>query len=86
MSLRQTKTIEECLNLNWPIHVVYREEDKQIVEWWPFGDKLAQTGAEQYNAKFGPDSHSYAVWDRYVFIRERHEKHLKQLEEIERRL
>ena len=86
MNLSKTTSIEDAIEKNYPIYVVYETTNKEIVEWWPFGEKLAQAGAETRCSMHGPDSHEYASWEQYVFIRDRHERHLRQLEEIERRL
>jgi len=86
MNLSKTMSIEEALEKNYPIHVVYEYDTKEIVGWYAFGEKLAQLEASDRCAKNGPDTYNYAKWERYAFIRDKHEKHLRQLEEIESRL
>lgn len=86
MNLLQTTTLENALEKNYPVYVVYETSSKEIVSWFAFGEKMAQIDAETRCNKNGPESHDYTSWDRYVFIRDKHERHLRQLEEIERRL
>jgi len=86
MNLSKTMSIEEALEKNYPIHVVYEYDTKEIVGWYAFGEKLAQLEASDRCAKNGPDTYDYAKWEHYVNIRDRFEQHKRQLEEIERRL
>ncbi len=79
-------SIEDCLKRKWPVYVVYRESDKEVVGYWPFGESFARESAQSRNNKEGPLSYNYAKWDRYLFVLERHERHLEQLEEISKRL
>ena len=79
-------SIEECLQYKWPVYVVYREADKEIVAYWPFGETFAREAAASRNNKEGPLSYNYAKWDRYLFVLERHERHMEQLEEISKRM
>jgi len=78
--------LEECLKKKWPVFVVYREEDKEIVAYWPFGESFAKESASARNNKEGPLSYNYASWERYLYVLERHERHLEKLEEISRRM
>ena len=50
------------------------------------GEGLAKGSAEIRNNKEGPDTHNYASWEKYVVIRDNYNRHLAQLEEIEKRL
>ena len=86
MNLAKTTTLEQALERNYPVHVVFETTNKEIISWYAFGEKMAQVDAETRCNMHGPESHESAPWERYVFIRDRHEKHLAQLEEIERRL
>ena len=86
MNLMNTTTIDDALEKGYPIFVTFKTDTKEIVAWYPFGEKLAQGEAESRCAKNGPDTYESAPWERYVFIRDKYEKHLRQLEEIERRL
>lgn len=86
MNLAKTMNLEEALEKNYPVHVVYEYSTKEIVGWYAFGEKLAELDAENRCNRNGPDTYSFAKWEQYVNIRERHQKHLAQLEEIERRL
>ena len=67
------------------MHIVYETTNKEIISWYAFGEKMAAVDAETRCNKHGPESHEYAPWERYVFIRDRHEQHLKKLKEIESR-
>tara|TARA_A200000159_G_scaffold116394_1_gene109841 strand:+ start:2331 stop:2588 length:258 start_codon:yes stop_codon:yes gene_type:complete len=82
----KNNTLEDAISKNIPVYLVYKEDTKEILEWWPFGEALAKSSAGMRNSMHGPESHNYATWDKYVLIRDNHNKHLKQLEEIERRL
>ena len=86
MNLSKTQTLEDAVSKDIPVYLVYKEDTKEILEWWPFGEGLARSSADMRNSMHGPDSHNYASWENYVVIRDRHNQHLKQLEEIERRL
>jgi dTDP-4-dehydrorhamnose reductase len=86
MNLMKTTTLEEALEKKYPVYIVYETSNKEIVSWYAFGEKMAEVDAENRCNKNGPDTHESAPWERYVFIRDKHEKHLQQLEEIERRL
>ncbi|OUU26846.1 MAG: hypothetical protein CBB97_06945 [Candidatus Endolissoclinum sp. TMED37] len=86
MNLAVTNTLEGALNVGHPVFVTYRENNKEIVEWFAFGEGLAKGSAEMRNAKEGPDTYNYTSWQKYVIIRDNYNKHLMQLEEIERRL
>ena len=86
MNLAVTNTLEGALNVGYPVFVTYRENNKEIVEWFAFGEGLAKGSAEMRNAKEGPDTYNYTSWEKYVIIRDNYNKHLIQLEEIERRL
>ena len=86
MKLSSINTIDGALDKGYPVFVTYKADSKEIVAWYPFGEKLAQGESESRCAKNGPDTYESAPWERYVFIRDNHEKHLRQLEEIERRL
>lgn len=79
-------SIEDCLKRKWPVYVAYRESDKEIVGYWPFGETFAREAAQARNNKEGPLSYNYAKWDKYLYVLERHERHLEQLEDISRRL
>jgi len=78
--------LESAIDAGIPVYVVYKLDTKEIVDWYSFGQKLAENAAESRNNKFGPETHDFAEWKSYVHIRDQHEKHLAQLEEIERRL
>jgi len=82
----KNQTLEEAVSKNVPVYLVYKEDTKEILEWWPFGEALAQSSAKMRNNMHGPDSHNHASWKKYVVIRDQHNRHLKNLEEIERRL
>jgi len=86
MNLAKSNTLEDALNVGHPVFVTYREDNKEIVEWWVFGEGLAKGSAEIRNNKEGPDTHNYASWEKYVVIRDNYNRHLAQLEEIEKRL
>lgn len=86
MNLMKTTTLEQALEKNYPVYIVYETSNKEIVSWFAFGEKMAQLDAETRCNMNGPESHDYAPWERYVFIRDKHEQHLRQLEEIESRL
>lgn len=86
MNLAKTTSMETALNLGHEVYVVYSELTKEIVSWFVFGEKMARLDAETRCNRHGPDTYNYTVWDKYVFIRDRHDRHIKQLEEIERRL
>lgn len=79
-------SVEKCVKLGWPVHVVYRNEDKEVVKCWPFGKEHARIDADARNSKEGPETYQAAEWGRYLLILARHEDHLKQLEEISRML
>ena len=36
----KTKTLEGALDAGYPIFVTYREDTKEIVEWWPLAKVL----------------------------------------------
>ena len=86
MNLSKSETLEDVINSGYPVYVTYKEDNKEIVEWWAFGEGLAKGSAEIRNNKHGPETHNYASWEKYVVIRDRYNKHLEQLEEIESRL
>lgn len=86
MNVAKTVSMEAAINKGHDVYVVYAEDTKEIVNWFVFGQKMAQVDAENRCNRYGPDTYNYAEWSRYVFIRDRHDRHLKQLEEIERRL
>lgn len=86
MNLSKTTTVEEAIDRGYPVYIVYETTNKEIVSWYAFGEKMAQVDAETRCNMHGPDSHEFAPWNQYVFIRDKHEKHLRQLEEIESRL
>ena len=86
MNLTKTDTIENAIGKGYPVYVTFKSDTKEIVAWYPFGKKLAESEAAGRCAKNGPDTYDSAPWEKYVFIRDAHEKHLLQLEEIERRL
>jgi hypothetical protein len=79
-------SLEECVKRKWDVYVVYEEETKDIVDYHPFGKINAETSCSARNSKYGPLTHNFAKWDRYLFILDQHEKHLAQLAEIETRL
>ena len=85
MNLAKTKTLEGALDAGYPIFVTYREDTKEIVEWWPFGEGLAKGSAEIRNNTHGPESHNYASWEKYVVIRDEYNRNMAYLEEIEKR-
>lgn len=86
MSLSVKPSLEKCLKLKWPLFVVYEEATKDIVDYSPFSKLTAETSCSARNSKYGPASHNFASWERYLFILDQHEKHLAQLAEIETRL
>lgn len=86
MNLSKSKTLESALNLGHEVFVTYREDTKEIVDWYVFGEGLAKGSAEMRNCKQGPETHNYASWQKYVVIRDNYNRHLAQLEEIEKRL
>ena len=86
MNFSKTNTLEAAVDNGYPVYVVYKSDSKEIVDWYMFGEKMAENASESRNNKFGPETHEYAEWKQYVYIRDRHQKHLEQLEEIERRL
>lgn len=86
MGVASKPSLEDCVKRKWDVYVVYEEETKDIVDYYPFGKTSAETSANARNSKFGPLSHNFASWDRYLYILDRHEKHLEQLKEIETRL
>ncbi len=79
-------SVEKCVKLGWPVHVVYRTEDKEVVKCWPFGKEHARSDADARISQDGPATYLGADWGRYLLILARHEDHLKQLEEISRML
>ena len=65
MNLAVTNTLEGALNVGYPVFVTYRENNKEIVEWFAFGEGLAKGSAEMRNAKEGPDTYNYTSWEKY---------------------
>jgi len=65
----------------YPIYVVYTSDTKEIVDWYSFGEKMAESSTRARNNKVGPDTHNYGLWDNYVIAREQHEAHLADLAE-----
>ena len=76
MNLAKTNTLESALEKNYPVYIVYDAVSKELLNWFAFGEKMAQLDAEDRCAKNGPDTHDYAEWSQYVKIRERHAAHL----------
>lgn len=65
----------------YPIYVVYTSDTKEIVDWYSFGEKMAESSAKARNNKVGPDTHTHSSWDNYVVARTSHESHLADLAE-----
>ena len=51
MNLAKSNSLEDALNVGHPVFVTYRENNKEIVEWFAFGEGLAKGSAEMRNAK-----------------------------------
>ena len=64
MNLSKTQTLEDAVSRDIPVYLVYEEDTKEILEWWPFGEGLARSSANMRNNMHGPDSHNYASWPR----------------------
>ena len=37
MNLSKSETLEDVINRGYPVYVTYKEDNKEIVEWWAFG-------------------------------------------------
>ena len=33
----KNNTLEDAISKNIPVYLVYKEDTKEILEWWPFG-------------------------------------------------
>lgn len=86
MGLSAKPSLEDCVKRGWDVWVVYEEETKDIVDYHPFGKVSCEISCGARNSKYGPLSHNFAPWNRYLFVLDQHEKHLAQLAEIETRL
>ena len=76
MNLAKTTSLETAVEKNYPVYVVYNAETKELLNWFAFGEKMAQLDAADRCSKTGPDTHDYAEWSKYVIIRERHAAHV----------
>ncbi|MDA9993042.1 hypothetical protein N9E09_00065 [bacterium] len=65
----------------YPIFVVYTSDTKELVDWYPFGEKMAKTAAESRNNKVGPNTHTYGSWQNYTVAYNNHQRHLADLAE-----
>lgn len=79
MNLLKTQSLESALEKNYPVYIVYNSETKELLNWFAFGEKMAQMDAADRCAKSGPDTHEYAEWSRYVNIRERHSEQMADI-------
>ena len=79
MNLTKTQTLENALAKNYPVYIVYNSETKELLNWFPFGEKMAKMDAEDRCAKSGPDTHDYAEWSSYAKIRERHAEQMADI-------
>ena len=86
MAFSTKPSLEDCVKRGWDVWVVYEEETKDIVDYHPFGKVSCETSCDARNSKYGPLSHNFASWDRYLFVLDQHEKHLAKLAEIATRL
>ena len=76
MNLLKTNTLEAAVDNGYPVYVVYKSDSKEIVDWYIFGEKMAENSSKSRNNKFGPETHEYAEWAKYMVIRERHAEHM----------
>ena len=79
MNLARTTTLEMALEKNYPVYIVFDAVTKEIVNWFAFGEKMAQVDAADRCAKNGPDTYDYAEWSKYVVQRERYQAHLEDV-------
>ena len=42
MNLSKSETLEDVINRGYPVYVTYKEDNKEIVEWWAFGENSAK--------------------------------------------
>lgn len=76
MNLSKTQSLEVAVTKGYPLYVVFDAYTKEIVNWFAFGEKMAQVDASDRCAKSGPDTHEFAEWKKYVNIRAAHQLHL----------
>ena len=86
MRVSSKPSLEDCVAYRWDVYVVYEEETKDIVDYYPFGKTTAEVSCSSRNSKYGPLSHNFASWEQYLFILDQHEKRLAKLAEIETRM
>ena len=79
MNLAKTTSLEAALEKNYPVYVVFDAVTKEIVNWFVFGEKMAQIDASDRCAKNGPDTYDYAEWSKYVIQREHYQAHLENV-------
>jgi len=79
MNLAKTTSLETALTKNYPVYIVFDAVTKEIVNWFAFGEKMAQLDSEDRCAKSGPDTYDYAEWSKYVVQRDKYDAHMKDV-------
>ena len=65
----------------YPIFVVYTSDTKELVDWYPYGEKMARASAESRNNKVGPETYTYSSWQDYVISYNNYQRLLADLAE-----
>jgi hypothetical protein len=63
-----------CIKNNWPVFVVYEDETKELVGWFAFGEMHAKNDAQSLNNKEGPDKYCSCSWEKYLLLRDQHNR------------